>query len=101
MQTTDLIWTKYNSIKKGSYYVLLIYLGEKDGKTISLLADNVPQEEINILRSELNTLKTLPLEQIIQFIKDNMPRAATKAFRPYDTTRLVILNTMPLKPLNQ
>ena len=99
MQTADLIWTKYNSVKKGSYYVLLIYIGENGGKISALIADNVPSEEINILRSEIINLKTLPFEQIGQFIKDNMPIAYARAFRHYDTTRLTILRSYPMKPL--
>lgn len=97
MQVTELIWARYDSAASKHY--LLLYLGEKGAQYLALDANTVPDHEIQTIRANLNNLKTMGIDQIIEFTIKYAPIAYKTAFRRFQKDKLTIMKSYGLKEL--
>lgn len=97
-QITELIWVRYDSAASKHY--LLFYIGEKGTKFLALNANKVPDHEIQIIRANLNNLKTMGIDQIKQFLIEFAPISYKVAYRDkFRKDRITILKSYGLKEL--
>lgn len=97
MITAELVWARYIKGPGNTDHYLLIYLGEADGKITALKADDVPDEEIQTLRTNLTTLRNMNISDIKRFVKDNMPTAYRRAYREFVATNFTVVRSYGLK----
>lgn len=97
-QPAELIWTRYDKEQESKNY-LLLYLGEHGTGTIALIADEVPDTEIKILRVNLPQIRSMIPQQIGEFIKKNMPVSYRNAYRHFNTQKLSIIRSYGIKEL--
>jgi hypothetical protein len=91
------MWARYDSAASKHY--LLLYIGEKSTQFLALDANTVPDHEIQIIRANLNNLKTMGIDQIIQFLIKHAPISYRTAFRRFQKDRITIMKSYGLKEL--
>ena len=96
-QIADLVWARYDTATSKQY--LLFYIGAKGTQTLGLFADKVPDHEIQAIRANINNLKAMGLDQIVEFLKEFTPTAYRVAFRRFQTDKLTINNAYGIKKL--
>ena len=66
---------------------------------IALIADLVPENEVQKLKEHLNKIRHIPLQQKISWVKENMPTSAKIAFRTFYNNKIKIKDHYdPFKP---
>jgi len=96
-QITELIWVRYDSAASKHY--LLLYIGEKGTQFLALDANKVPDHEIQTIRANLNNLKAMGIDQIIEFLIKFAPISYRVTFRRFQKDRITIVKSYGLKEL--
>jgi len=93
---TKLSYIQYLKENPPKTYIAII-LGVQKEKTIALLAESIPQNENLIYRKAMGQLQLLPTQQIINWIKLNMPTSYNKALRSFQTEKIKVIKTYQIK----
>lgn len=97
-QPAELIWARYDKDNFTKHY-LLLFIGEHDNATAALIADKVPDNEVAVLRVNLNKIRTYDIKRVGEFIKENMPISYKNAYRHFSNKSLHIERSLGLSPL--
>lgn len=93
----DLIWARYDT-QSGSKYYLLLYLGEQDEKVNAILSDSVSDQEVLLVRAKVAELRTLSVQELIPWFRNNAPKAYT-GIRTFVSKNLTTIKTNDIKTL--
>ncbi len=74
-----LAWLRYGQGPIGKYMLFLV-LGERGGKIVGLVANNIPDEAIAAIKSRNRAIDQAPIEIILTWIRELWPGYAP-AFR--------------------
>ncbi len=93
----DLLWARYDT-QAGSKYYLVLFLGQLDNKIYGILSDSVIDQEVILIRAKVAELRTLDIQRLIQWFKNNAPKAYS-GLRTFNDQNLTIINTNDIKNL--
>lgn len=96
----ELIWAVYDKDKIAKHY-LLIYLGQKDNNIVALLADELTNKEIRILRDNLDEIRKLEFDRISNWLKQHLPVGFKKGYRHFKADKFQIIINYNLKGLEK
>lgn len=90
MNKLDLVWTRYDK-PPVSKFQLIVFLGQEGPYNLALLADAIPDEEVQQFREKIEIIRAMGIPATKQWIKTFMPISYAKGYRRYETTLLVEL----------
>lgn len=94
----ELIWSRYAKQQGPSYY-LLLWVGQRDGKIITLDADKVLDNDVNAIRAKLEQLRSMDLQEKLEWLRTNTKTSYNRALRTFKSERLERLQEYDLKEL--
>jgi hypothetical protein len=89
----ELIYLLYKAVGKPARYILLLNLGERDGKICGLLTDAVSDGERENIMSQANRLAGLSLERKIEWLRTHIPHAFRAGYRQIHKHNTQIIST--------
>lgn len=84
-------WINYGG-PKSNKYMLVNILGTRNHKICILECQKVPSIEVKIIREASPILATLPLTDIIRWIKQNCPASYRLAYKELLISKIRIIN---------
>lgn len=92
----QLIWAKYLDGSTSPKYLLLLEVGPKNGLFGCLIADRIPQKDIEYIKKNADLYASMSSAQRSEWLKKHCPDAVT-AYRTLSPAKLVVVKTYPLK----
>jgi len=76
----ELLWI-YHQGNKGSRYILILYLGDKETKYCGLETQFIVEADNKIIRSSIAELHKLSLDKKLLWIKEKCPKSYKNAYK--------------------
>lgn len=77
-------------------YILGILLGEMNEKMHILMAENLTNDEVILVRSAIENLESLELDKRIAWFKKMMPRAFNSGYKTIYKNRITVMDEFPI-----
>jgi hypothetical protein len=92
----ELLYVLYQPSGKQSKYLLLYPLGNRNGKLCAVATSEVPNGEINRIRSNKERLASLSLERKLEWLKHHCPTAYKKGYREIYESNYSLVSRHPI-----
>lgn len=92
----ELLYVLYRPAGKQSKYLLLYPLGNRGGKLCAIATGEIPNGEVNRIRSNKERLATLSLERKLVWLKHNCPTAYKKGYKEIYEKNYSVISRHPL-----
>jgi putative cell wall-binding protein len=91
----ELFWIYYQG-NKGSRYILILYLGDKETKYCGLEAQFIVEADNKIIRSSIAELHKLSLGKKLLWIKEKCPESYKNAYKELKKDNSTIIKKYPI-----
>ena len=91
-ETMELLHIHYHARGKQHKYLLLLYLGQRPGKTCGVVTEGVSESEKNTILKNKETLSEMSLDKCIEWLKAYSPTAYQGHYREIHNHNITIVN---------
>ena len=91
----ELFWVYYQG-SKSTKYILLLHLGDKDGKHCGLDTKFITEADNKIIYSFITELHNLSLGKKLSWIKEKLPKSYKHAYKKLNKNNSTIIEKYPI-----